>query len=345
MVNPKKLKKKVHSGRVCKPSNNEKFNSDQIVKFSEPIFNSYILSLYRNKKYSLCISFIERNLSEEQKKEPHNRILLAASHIMLSNYKEAHIILDSVIAANSNNAFAYYNKGVAFYFEKKFRWSNVMLDMAIEADPSSQMDRARDMKVRVDLESRRAVIVLEKLSMDDIKKNMKVDLEDMKEEKRTEKTPTKEFNESKLYSMLTDKTIPKIPEALPKSFVPISSDDYYKKGKELYMSGSLQKALSSFLKSHELDPDYVEVEKMIEKIQKLINFATTSKTKLDEKEFEEVVKVTSAALALGIESNFTSRTFYYQRGIALHYLGRKEESIRDYENIEKINKILGDVSS
>lgn len=353
---------RVQDGKVVKPTqnNNSQINLKNVKNNPEPVFNSYILTLYRRGKYELCVNFIERNLSDVTKKLRHYRILLAACHTMLTNYKVAHEILDSVIETSTNkdnNAFAYYNKGVAFYFERKFRWCNLMFDMAIEADPSSMMDRARDMKTKVDLESRKAVIVLEKMSDEDImnlsnSSETKVEVEEMKEnaEEKTEKTSTKNLENKLTNSMLTAKNLPPpIPEALPKSFVPKSSEDYYKKGKELFMSGSLQMALTSFRKSHELDPDYIEVEKMIDKVQNLINLTTESKTKFDEKDYEKVVEITIKAFDLlstfGIDSYFINRKFYYQRGIALYHLGRHEESVKDYDELEKINKIINSGST
>jgi tetratricopeptide (TPR) repeat protein len=358
MMKSKIISSRVQDGKVSKLKQYHGKNSKIVDKNSEPVFNSYILTLYRRRKYSLCVSFIERNLNEDTRKNRHYQILLAACQIMLQNYKIAHQILDAVIAScpqESNNSFAFYNKGVAFYFEKKFRWSNIMFDMAIEADPSSQMDRARDMKIKVDLESRKAVIVLNKINDEDILNlnnsfERKVDneiteitideTETMKENNIEQKTPTKNPENKFLKCLLTEKNLPQIPEALPKSFVPKSSKDYFKKGNELYMSGSLQMALTSYRKSHELDPDYVEAEKMIEKVQKLINLASDSKTNLDGMDYTKVVEIATQALTLEIESNFINRKFYYQRGIALYHLGRNEESIKDYEKFEEINEII-----
>lgn len=356
MMKKKKAVNRVQDGKVTKPIQNNQININKLEKNLEPVFNSYILTLYRRKKYSLCINFIEKNLTEVTKKLRHYRILLAACHTMMANYKVAHEILDSVIETrtnDANNAFAYYNKGVAYYFEKKFRFCNLMFDMAIEADPSPLMDRARDMKTKVDLENRKAVIVLEKMTNEDItnlsnsSETKLTDKEIVEETKENSEQNTSSKNlENKLTNsmLLAAKNFPRIPEALPKSFVPKTSVDYYKKGRELFMSGSLQMASTSFLKSKELDPDYIEVEKMIDKVQNLINLSTESKTKFDQKDYENVVGITTKALALldtfGFDSYFTNRKFYYQRGIALYHLGRHDESVKDYEELEKINKII-----
>ena len=144
----------------------ETFNENlDLMEPSLPIFETSVLNAYRSKKYGMCIELIEKILmNNTDENKDHYKILQAASHTMLGkNFEISHSILDDVLLTDPSSSFAMYGKGVAFYFEEKFDKSIEMFDRAIEANPDEQMRRAKDMKIRIDLEQRKAIIRIEKI--------------------------------------------------------------------------------------------------------------------------------------------------------------------------------------
>lgn len=136
------------------------------LKSSLPIFDESVLNAYGNKRYRKCIDLIEKILENKtDDNKDHYKILQAASYTMLKeNFDEAHSVLDEVLLSDPSSSFAMYGKGVAFYFERKLDESVVWLNKAIEINPGEQMERAKDMKMRIDLERRKAVIRIEKMN-------------------------------------------------------------------------------------------------------------------------------------------------------------------------------------
>lgn len=329
---------------------NGKMMCQQKQQQHETIFDHRILKLYRNKRYEECAQSVEAQVRVTQGRTQEDYlILLAAAHVMMKNFVSAQDILDNVISRNPQSSFAFFNKGVAFYLEQKYDLSISMLDKALLINPSEQMNRAREMKMRIDLENRKAVIVLQKMSSEDLRncqhlaQNYIESGKIMELNESYEKTPKKKtegMSTRKTRSDQNDRNYLNIPEALPKSFVPLSSEDFHKKAMEQYTTGCLQLALSSFKKAYELNPESQETEAMIQKIEILISFDDEAKTELEEENYERVVELAKEALEIDETNHYINRRFYYQKGIALFYLGRNEESIKDYAEFERINKII-----
>lgn len=309
------------------------------------VFDPRILKLYRNKRYNECISSIEAliRVTEGRIQEDY-RIFLSAAHVMLQNFTTAHDILDSIIATNPQSSFAYFNKGVAYYFDKKVSSSIAMLDMALLINPSAQMNRAREMKMRIDLESRKAVIVLKKMSESDLI-NTQMLAQQYSEAgemlRQANRTPQKQTTGRKsLQADQNDRNYPNIPEALPKSFVPSSSEEFFTKAMEQYTTGCLQLALSTFKKSYELNSRSQKTKEMMSKIEQLIAHDEEAVAELEQENYEKVVEIASEALRIDETNHYINRKFFYQKGIALFYLGRSDESLKDYAEFERIDKII-----
>lgn len=132
-----------------------------------PFFEPNILELYRQKEYEKCIHLIEEVLATEDNEDKnHYKILQAGAYTMLKeDFGKAHLLLDEVLAENPSNSHAMFNKGVAFYFEKKKTESVYFLNKALELNPNG-MEKANEMKQRIDLESRKAVILVQKINLE-----------------------------------------------------------------------------------------------------------------------------------------------------------------------------------
>lgn len=402
---------------------------------SLPVFNPNVLKYYRSKDYEKCIKLIEKilmNNSDEDK--DHYRILLAASYTMSGqSFEKAHEIFDEVLSLDSKNASAIYGKGVAYYFERKMDDSVKMFDEAIKICPGNEMDRARDMKMRVDLERRSAVIMVEKMppkvtqqneSENDIElpesiEEMIVDLQGTAEclneaempnygeninqlnqnKMNRESTPepqvlhVRNVNEAdenvsfntrtsakgkmndepkekqkenlKTTSLIHLKAIAspqKIAESIemeqdnfnnpdpvadsspapvlkptPK---PTTAEEFYNKGMELYMSGSLKKSLRMFERAIKLNPELPHADEMGIKAQEFIELMDIADLNMTQKNFKAVVEIINEALVIDVTNNIVNRPFYYQRGLALLHLGDNEASIKDYAEFDRLNKIL-----
>lgn len=129
-----------------------------------PTFDASVLKAFRSQDYEKCIELIEVILQDGNVEPKHHyKILQAASHTMLGkDFKLAHTILDDVLREDPENSFALYGKGVAYYFQKRLEESLEVLNQAIIVNPD-EMQRAKEMKVRIDLERRQAVIFLKKV--------------------------------------------------------------------------------------------------------------------------------------------------------------------------------------
>lgn len=130
-----------------------------------PRFDEKVLVAYRQRNYEKCIELIERILinNMDQCNKDHYKILQAASYTMIGqDFITAHSILDEVLFSDSKSAYAQYGKGVAFYFEKRFDESIEMLNNAIELNPQD-MESAKDLKIRIDLEQRKPIIMIHKI--------------------------------------------------------------------------------------------------------------------------------------------------------------------------------------
>lgn len=396
-----------------------KLTGIEVQESTLPVFDSKVLRAYRKQRYGKCIRLVERILiNNTDENKDHYKVLQAASLTMLGdNTDQAHLILDEVLDSNPRNSFAMYGKGVAFYFERKIDESIEMFDKAIAANPGEEMERAEDMKMRIDLERRKAVIMVKKMDQqmedqqvpDDIE--LPEDLEQMIEdfnvtidekftdldllEPEIDETSDDELEatqtqhnqeiscsthadttseviyeaskvqngeteenpetadetaaaESKSISGLPsphieatpEKVIPDIPETLPKSFSPSTAEEYFAKGMELYMSGSLKKALKSFGKAVMLKPSFTDADEMGTKAQELLELMDVAAMNMAQKNYEVVVEILNEALEVDETNDYVNRPFYFQRGLALFHLGRNEESLKDYASFDRINKIM-----
>lgn len=133
-----------------------------------PFFDKKILKTYRQRNYAKCIKLIDRMLmNNTDEDKTHYKILQAASYTMIGeDFSSAHQILDEVLVSDPENSYAAYNKGVTLYFEKKLNESVQMFNKAIEMNPQ-EMERAKDMKMRIDLQHRKAVIMVQKICNDE----------------------------------------------------------------------------------------------------------------------------------------------------------------------------------
>lgn len=397
--------------------------SMEVKESTLPVFDSKVLRAYRSQKYEKCIRLIDRILiNNTDDNKDHYKILQAASYTMLGeNIEIAHSILDEVLEADHSNSFALYGKGVAFYFEGKMDESVAMFNRAIEKNPSEEMERAKGMKMRIDLERRKAIIMVQKMDTDQQVLNielpegfekmiedfnatideefteldwiesgealgealddkmveiepatvqeMKIDttdnevqtkvssssdaIDDSKVETvedtfridKSEVVSTKSFSRTpsphiEADEAKVDKVIPEIPESLPKSFVPSTAEEFYAKGMELYMSGSLKKALKCFGKAVKLNPSFVDADDMGTKAQELLELMDVAAMNMTQKNYEAVVGILNEALEVDESNDYVNRPFYFQRGLAYFHLGKNEESLKDYANFDRLNKIL-----
>lgn len=342
-----------------------------------PVFNDEAVTAFRANEYEKCIELIQKILATGEEGQDYYKTLLASSFIMLNETYKAHLILDEVLLTSPMNADAMYSKGCAFYFEQKLDESVEMFDKALEVNPGPLLDRARDMKSRIDLERRKAVILMDKIeeNLEETQEQMEIDdeiiqidenkcvevkvIDNLKDiadiigvnfeinkenqENLNRKTPEKAAKiSSKVEMKPPTASIPEIPESLPKSFTPKTADDFYLKGMELYVCGSLRKSLKMFEKSMEIDPSFVKSDDMGTKAQEFLELIDTATINMELKNYRAVVEIINEALQVDKTNLYVNRPFYFQRGLALFHLGRNEESLKDYAEFDRINKILTD---
>lgn len=105
-----------------------------------------VLLNYQQKNYSSCLNLIEESPADVQNAS-HFKVVKAACIVNIGkNIPEAHRVLDEVITAEKDNAFALYCKGLAFYNQEKLAQAISFFDKAIENDGSGSMAKAREMK-------------------------------------------------------------------------------------------------------------------------------------------------------------------------------------------------------
>lgn len=101
---------------------------------------------YHKKDFSSCLKLIDK-APRGIRELSHYRVLKASCLVNLGNkINEAHRLLDGVIATETENAFAYYVKGLAFMHERKFREAAEFFDKAIKHDKTGSMQKASEMK-------------------------------------------------------------------------------------------------------------------------------------------------------------------------------------------------------
>lgn len=368
---------------------NSAMMTTEIIEPTLPIFDSNVLKAFRNKRYGKCIELIQRILNNNtDENKDHYKILLAGALTMLGKeIDKAHEILDEVLKFAPMNSSALYAKGVAFYFQHEIDQSVKMFDKAIESNSGTEMEKARDMKMRIDLERRKAVIMVEKMEENLPELSMEIDEdvemveigkensekiaeiigvssaqipevlhekndENVREEIETvlslKSSENLEENEEKLKPVNSAtissscEPIPDIPESLPKSFKPKTAEEFYRKGMELYTSGSLKKSLRMFEKSMQIDPTFTKSDEMGTKAQEYLELVDTATMNMNLKNYGAVVEILNEALDVDATNLYINRPFYFQRGLALFHLGKNEESMRDYAEFDRINKILSE---
>lgn len=136
--------------------------------------------------------------------------------------------------------------------------------------------------------------------------------------------------------------IPDIPESLPKSFKPSTGKEFFAKGMELYMAGSLKKSLKMFEKAIKVDPKLTKADEMGTKAQELLELMDVAAMNMIKKNYSAVVEILNEALEVDETNSYVNRPFYFQRGLALYHLGRNQESIKDYAEFDRINKQLNE---
>ncbi|CRL02237.1 CLUMA_CG015283, isoform A [Clunio marinus] len=380
---------------------NQNERNDDLNEINEesqlPIFDSAVLRAYRADNFEKCIKLIEKildNNNDEYKN--HYKILQAASYTMLGkDLDKSHEILDEVLKEEPFNTSAYYGKGFAFYLSNKYEQSVKMLQKAIEIDPSENMDKARNLMMRIDVNQRKLVVKVKKMEEDksltlnshdpfgmksiidafnkNFNKNHCIDLKNIRENSKfgeddIEKMKVNCFKDKEMDSIKNvwnnDKgnntledvemkescneqvdtenppSITDIPECLPKSFVPKSAEDFFKKGMELYISGVLDKSVKMFEKATELDPKMAEAEEMEVKAQSLIDLIDIAHFNMTKKKYETVADILNQALEIDHTNDYINRLFYFQRGLAFYNLGEREKAWNDYEKYDELSKNL-----
>jgi tetratricopeptide (TPR) repeat protein len=164
-----------------------------------PYYEESVLTHYRSRNYRKCIKNIEKILKVTPKEEAaHYKILQGACYTMLSDFKKAHAILQNVLKRNPKDSYALYNKATAYYFQGDFDRSLELLDRAIELNDTSEMERAKNLKIRVEIERKKLKIVLEKIDININNSDDEFDVKNIKKEVENEefKSP-KSRNHSK----------------------------------------------------------------------------------------------------------------------------------------------------
>ncbi|KAG5666805.1 hypothetical protein PVAND_014815 [Polypedilum vanderplanki] len=180
MTQKSKLRKSKRPTTLKSSSYNQKtdesFTSENQDDQKLPVFDEVIINAYRLKNYQRCIKLIERILKFSQPEiSTHYMILLAASYTMTKkNFKKSHQLLDEVLKLEPNNSFAFYGKGVAFYFDGQFENSLRFLNLAIEVDEPN-MERAKNLKLQVEKEMTKVRVLLKRIdanASDDLEENI-----------------------------------------------------------------------------------------------------------------------------------------------------------------------------
>lgn len=315
------------STQLCEISNkNTASDNEEKEVPTLPCFEENVLRLYRAKNYQRCIKTIERILKVTPKENSaHYKILLAASYTMTGKkFKKSHSILNKVLQVNPSDAFALYGKAVAFYFEREFDRSVEYLDKAIEVDPSPQMNRARDLKIKIDLERNKAMVVMEKLNVQMYKE------ENLKETNDNEEEPRVLAQLDSTLSQTSETTLSPSKEA-------------FSKGLEYYMNGNLEKSLKYFGKAIKLEPEFEEAEEMGAKAQELVELLDIADINLSQKNYEVVVEIINQALEVVEDTNERiCKILYFKRGLAYFHLEENELSLKDYAEFERLKQKFGE---
>jgi tetratricopeptide (TPR) repeat protein len=366
-----------------------------------PAFDAIVLKAFRDQDYENCIERISTILlNPRSKSKNHYRILQAASYTMLGvDFKSAHTILDDVIRDDPENSYALYGKGVAYYFQKRLDESLDMLNRAIAVNPD-EMQRAKEMKVRIDLERRQAVIFLQKVDHEDlvqqsslpkepsetpnevknIEKVIKIEIPELTAKAQSEDQEPmildKQFDvdikkEMLRLPIITEKSVNTPNNKMHKKYItelqknlqhkpaeeqnttshiskslPKSSDlytcaqEFFEKGMELYMCGALKKALKMFGKAVKLKSSFEQAEEMGAKSQELLELMDMANLNMSEKNYHAVIEILNEALKVDDSNHFVNRPFFFQRGLAYFHLGQDEQSMKDYADFDRLNKLL-----
>lgn len=101
---------------------------------------------YQKKDYSSCLRLIAKAPKGIREIDVYR--VLKASCLVNQGTKinEAHQLLDGVIAKETNNAFAFYAKGLAFMHQKDYKEAVNFFDKAIEHDRTGSMQMAKQLR-------------------------------------------------------------------------------------------------------------------------------------------------------------------------------------------------------
>lgn len=312
-----------------------------------PVFDEHILAMYKSTYYSACIESIDQLIEDNSKTGEnmnHYKVLQAAAFIQLGDqFKEAHSVLDQVISADPNYSSAYFNKGVAYFGEKKYIQSLEMLEKALLLNPELETDRVAYLKMRIGCNKRKVVVLVDRIEnkQEDYNGNVvkRPKLEDY------EDTYTcRDFNglDIPYTSSLEDVKPPPpfIPEALPKGFVPVTAEDFFAKGSELYSVGMLKAASEKFEKAFELDPSFTEASIMAAKAEELTDLVYLAGSNLQRKNYKIASEIAENGLKVDPDNDFVNRMLYYYRGTAFYEIGEKEKCDHDFAEFQRLDKIL-----
>lgn len=308
-----------------------------------PVFDEHILAMYKSTYYSACIESIDHYIEDNCKTGEnlnHYKVLQAAAFVHLGDqFAEAHNVLDEVISADPNYSSAYFNKGVAFFCEKKYAESLEMLEKALLLSPEIETERVAYFKMRIECNKRKVEVLLNKMESkyEDYNGNVV---------KRLKLDPDEDFHtdrklEIPFASSLEDvKPPPFIPETLPKGFVPVTAQDFFAKGSELYSVGMLKAAHEKFEKAFQLDSSFTEASIMAAKADELTDLVFLAGSNLNLKNYKVVTEFVKSGLEVDPNNDFVNRMLYYYRGQAFFEIGEKEKCNQDFAEFQRLDKIL-----
>lgn len=314
------------------------------LKKVEPVFDKHILAMYKSTYYSACIESINHYIEDNFKTGEnmnHYKVLQAAAYVQLGDqFKEAHSILDEVIAADPNYSSAYFNKGVAYFCEKKHALSLEMFEKALLLKPELEAERVDYFKTLISCRKRKLKVLIEKMEdQKDYNGNL---IKKIKLEYDDDFYTNISLDDLKTPLIKIEKNVepPFIPEALPKGFVPITAQDFFAKASELYSVGMLEAAHEKFKKAFELDPTFIEASIMAAKADELTDLVFLAGSNLKLKNYNIAAAFATDGLKIDPTNDFVNRMLYYYRGFAFYEMGEKSKCDQDFAEYQKLDKIL-----
>lgn len=364
MGRPKGSKNGVRRVPIKVPKNPRK-------KKKVPVFDEHILMMFKSTYYSACIESIDQHIENNRKtgeNMSHYKVLQAAAFIQLGDqFKAAHDVLDKVISEDPSYSSAYFNKGVAYFCEKKYEQSLEMLEKALSLDPEVETDRVSYFKMRIECNRRDVKVEIERMAgkqenyNGNIIKRLKLENDEetddmtmiaaeqsavsysefVRDFEGGVKNCNKTLNVDPFGNILEDvKASTILPEAVPHDFLPLTARDFYAKGLELYNVGMLKVAQEKFEKAFEMDPSFTDAITMADKADELADQVFLAGSNLNMKNYKVVTDIVKKGLEVDPNNHFVNRMLYYYRGMAFYELGEKAKCDQDYAEYQKLDKIL-----